>query len=128
MEKILHPMHLSASLDIQMMFLSDVYFDYQDYEIADWLKGLDESTIQEIIDRQGHSKLKANQFVIPYTYLKYHVVPKTELIPYFKTLIHSHRLIDENNPNLMNMKSNFDQIFTGKTSFVYNPIKTVKKY
>ena len=64
MEKILHPMHLSASLQLQMMFLEDVYFDYQDYEIADWLKGLDESTIEEIINRQGHESLKSNSFVV----------------------------------------------------------------
>lgn len=128
MEKNLHPMHLSTSLDIQMMFLSDVYFDYQDYEIADWLKGLDQSTIQEIIDREGHSKLKANRFVIPYTYLKYHVVPKLELVPYLKTLLDYHALIDANNPNLLNMISNFEQIFTGKSSFIYNPQKMIKKY
>jgi hypothetical protein len=128
MEKILHPMHLSASLQLQMMFLEDVYFDYQDYEIADWLKGLDESTIEEIINRQGHESLKANSFVIPYTYLKYHVVPKTSLVSYLKTLMHHHRFIDDENPNLKNMKLNFDQIFTGKTSYAFNPEKSVKKY
>lgn len=128
MEKKLHPMHLSSSLNIQMMFLEDVYFDYQDYEIADWLKGLDQSTIEEIIHREGHAQLKANQFVIPYTFLKYHVVPPVELVPYLKTLMNVHALIDEGNPNLVNMKLHFDAMFTGKMAFIHQPVKSIKKY
>jgi hypothetical protein len=115
----LHPLDLEAVNEVVNLFLADVIFEYRDHEIKDWLQGITGDQIEAILARPGNEILRLNTFVIPFTYLKFQVVPPFPIIEKLRSYLQKHTLIPEHNEVLRKTKENFTRIFTGKTDFIY---------
>lgn len=115
----LHPLDLDSVNDLVNLFLADVIFEYRDHEIKDWLQGLNGDAIEAILAREGNASLRSNAFVIPFTYLKFQVVPPFSIVEKLRAYLQKHALIPETNEVLKKTKENFTRIFTGKTDFIY---------
>jgi hypothetical protein len=115
----LHPLDLDSVNDLVNLFLADVIFEYRDHEIKDWLQGLTGDAIEAILAREGNASLRSNAFVIPFTYLKFQVVPPFSIVEKLRAYLQKHALIPETNEVLKKTKENFTRIFTGKTDFIY---------
>jgi len=120
MDPKLHPLESDEAMMLMHRFLADVIFEYRENEIKDWLQGLNDASIQEILDKAGNEDLKKNAFIIPFTYLHYAVVPNPSLIDQLKVWLQAHPLIPENNMILQKTKLNFERIFKGKTAFIHD--------
>jgi hypothetical protein len=116
-----HPLSFPESTSWINMFLTDVIDDYRDQEIKEWLHGLTEVTIEEILNRAGHESLKIHAFIIPFIYLQYAVVPPTTLIPSLWRWLHIHPESWQDNLVVQNTKTHFYKIFTGKTAYIHQP-------
>jgi hypothetical protein len=120
MDPKLHPLESDEAMMLMHRFLADVIFEYRENEIKDWLQGLNDASIQEILDKAGNEDLKKNAFIIPFTYLHYAVVPNPSLVDQLKVWLEAHPLIPQNNIILQKTKLNFDRIFKGKTAFIHD--------
>ncbi|MBM3909148.1 MAG: hypothetical protein FJ352_00020 [Firmicutes bacterium] len=120
MDPKLHPLESNEAMMLMHRFLADVIFEYRENEIKDWLQGLNNASIQEILDKAGNEDLKKNAFIIPFTYLHYAVVPNPSLVDQLKVWLQAHPLIPQNNIILQKTKLNFDRIFKGKTAFIHD--------
>jgi hypothetical protein len=119
MDKNVHPEEIEEVKALMEMFLEDVIFEYRENEIRDWLQGLQPQQIDEIIHRENHEVLLDNQFIIPFVYLHYRVVPNPSLVGYLELMMDHNQLIDQSNIILQNTKKYFKRIFSGKTEYVY---------
>ncbi|MEN9819765.1 MAG: hypothetical protein RL379_543 [Bacillota bacterium] len=120
MDPKLHPLESDEAMMLMQRFLADVIFEYRENEIKDWLQGLNQKHIQEILDKPGNEDLKKNAFIIPFTYLHYAVVPHANLVDQLKVWLQQHPLIPQDNVILQKTKLNFERIFKGKTEFIYD--------
>lgn len=89
----LHPLDLDSVNDLVNLFLADVIFEYRDHEIKDWLQGLTGDAIEAILAREGNTSLRSNAFVIPFTYLKFQVVPPFSIVEKLRAYLQKHALI-----------------------------------
>lgn len=119
MDKNVHPEELDEVKALMEMFLEDVIFEYRENEIKDWLQGLQPQQIDAIIHRENHEVLFDNQFIIPFVYLHYRVVPNPNLVGYLELMMEHNQLIDQDNVILQNTKKYFKRIFSGKTEYIY---------
>ena len=120
MDPKLHPLESDEAMMLMHRFLADVMFEYRENEIKDWLQGLNQASIEEILDKNGNEDLKKNAFIIPFTYLHYAVVPNPSLVDSLKNWLEKHPLIPNNNVILQKTKLNFERIFRGKTAFIHD--------
>jgi hypothetical protein len=121
MDHNVHPLESDEAMMLMHRFLADVIFDYRENEIKDWLQGLVLGDILSILNRPGNEDLSKNAFVIPFTFLHYAVVPNEHIIDALEKWLNIHPLIPKENTVLQKTKLNFDRIFRGKTSFIFDP-------
>jgi hypothetical protein len=121
MDHNLHPLESDEAMMLMHRFLADVILDYRENEIKDWLQGLLLDDIHAILNRPGNEDLLKNAFIVPFTFLHYAVVPHEQMVDALQGWLNIHPLIPNDNTILQKTKLNFDRIFKGKTSFIFDP-------
>ena len=121
MDHNVHPLESDEAMMLMHRFLADVIFDYRENEIKDWLQGLLLDDIHAILNRPGNEDLLKNAFIVPFTFLHYAVVPHEQMVDALQGWLNIHPLIPKENTVLQKTKLNFDRIFRGKTSFIFDP-------
>jgi hypothetical protein len=119
-QKNIHPLEIEEVKALIEMFLEDVIFEYRENEIHDWLQGVNQEQIEEILNREHHEVLRSNSFIIPFTYLHYRVVPSQNLVGYLQDLMKQNDILDMANVIYQNTIKHFKRIFSGKTEYVYD--------
>jgi len=121
MDHNVHPLESDEAMMLMHRFLADVILDYRENEIKDWLQGLLLDDIHAILNRPGNEDLLKNAFIVPFTFLHYAVVPHEQMVDALQGWLNIHPLIPKENTVLQKTKLNFDRIFRGKTSFIFDP-------
>jgi hypothetical protein len=121
MDHNVHPLESDEAMMLMHRFLADVILDYRENEIKDWLQGLLLDDIHAILNRPGNEDLLKNAFIVPFTFLHYAVVPHEQMVDALQGWLNIHPLIPNDNTILQKTKLNFDRIFKGKTSFIFDP-------
>ena len=121
MDHNVHPLESDEAMMLMHRFLADVILDYRENEIKDWLQGLLLDDIHAILNRPGNEDLLKNAFIVPFTFLHYAVVPHEQMVDALQGWLNIHPFIPNDNTILQKTKLNFDRIFKGKTSFIFDP-------
>jgi hypothetical protein len=121
MDHNVHPLESDEAMMLMHRFLADVILDYRENEIKDWLQGLLLDDIHAILNRPGNEDLLKNAFIVPFTFLHYAVVPHEKMVDALQGWLNIHPFIPNDNTILQKTKLNFDRIFKGKTSFIFDP-------
>ncbi len=121
MDHNVHPLESDEAMMLMHRFLADVIIDYRENEIKDWLQGLLLDDITAILNRPGNEDLLKNAFIVPFTFLHYAVVPHEQMVDALQGWLNIHPLIPNENTILQKTKLNFDRIFRGKTTFIFDP-------
>lgn len=116
-----HPLDFPEVQQLMNQFLVDVIFEYREQEIKDWLQGLSLVDIESIVNRPGHEILKANRFIIPFTFLHYAVVPNPQITDALKLYLYDHAIFPKGNAVIAKTILHFERIFKGKQQFIHYP-------
>jgi hypothetical protein len=132
--EIIHPMNREEALVARFQFLQVPHGDGLDMNepsyverVQDYLKGLTENDITEIIKMNENSALRMNLYVIPFIYARYKIIPELKLLQYFKDIMYFYN-DDPNNRYIRYFYNNIEDILNQRKSDVppgFNILKSI---